>query len=432
MIWAYVAFVVCVAAYALVARRVEALNVTGPTVFLAIGLAVGLGGLSDLAVSIGPESEAVRITTSAALVLLLFSDAATVDWAALRRSASWPFRLLLIGLPLTVLLGCGVAMGLLPGVSLGVAALIAAILAPTDLSLGLAMFKDERVPPRVSRAVNVESGLNDGIAAPLVTLFIALAISEFEHGAAPLREAVVEIALGVVVGVVVGAAGAWALRVSRARGWSSAASRSFACFALALTAYGIALATHGNGFVAAFVGGLAYGAVGRSDAAESAEYSEETGTLLTLVVWFVLGVSIGPVLLTSELAWQSILYAVLSLTVIRMLPVAVALVGTHARPQTILFAGWFGPRGLASVVFLLQALHALHTAGMDVATLAAAVGWTVVLSVILHGASAGPIAGWYGALAQDFPAEAPELTAVAPVARRRGLASPSRQADREP
>jgi sodium/hydrogen antiporter len=420
----WIAFAACVVAYALVARKFEALSITGPIVFVAIGLAFGLAG--RLTLNVGSQSETVRVVTGLALALLLFSDAATIDLRALRAAASVPIRLLLIGLPLTVALGALVAKGLLPGLGIGVAALIAAILAPTDLSLGLAMFNDPRVPGRTSRAINVESGLNDGIATPFVALFIGVAISEFDHTGGPLKEAVLELLLGIGVGVLAGCAGAWLMSLSRKAGWSSGPSRQFAAFALALVTYFGALAIHGNGFIAAFVGGLAFGAIGHVDAAHSAGYAEETGTLLTLAVWFMFGAGVGPVLLGVGLAWQPIVYALLSLTVLRMLPVAISLLGARQRPETVWFVGWFGPRGLASVVFLLQASLALDQAGLATSTLVATVGWTILLSVILHGVSAGPVAAWYGKRAASFPAGSAELEpGSVPVNVRIGVTTPS-------
>ena len=420
----WIAFAACVAAYALVARKFEALSITGPIVFVAIGLAFGMAG--RLTLLVGTQSETVRIVTGLALALLLFSDAATIDLRALRAAANVPIRLLLIGLPLTIGLGALVARGLLPGLSVGVAALVAAILAPTDLSLGLAMFNDPRVPGRTSRAINVESGLNDGIATPFVALFIGVAISEFDHASGPLREAAVELLLGIAVGVVAGCVGAWLLSLSKNADWSSGPSRQFAAFALAVLTYAGALAIHGNGFIAAFVGGLAFGAIGHTDAAKSAGYAEETGTLLTLAVWFIFGAGVGPVLLGPGLAWQPILYALLSLTVLRMLPVAIALAGARQRPETVWFVGWFGPRGLASVVFMLQASLALETAGVPINTLVATAGWTILLSVILHGVSAGPVAAWYGKRAAAFPAGSAELEPGSePVNTRSGVTAPS-------
>ena len=419
----FLMFVGLIVVYSLVAARLEHLWVTGPIVFLLLGLLLSPEALA--VVDIGVLSEIVRVTAVVTLTLLLFSDASTVDLAALRRDAGTPMRLLLIGLPLTVLLGGVTAWLLLPTMAVGLWALTAAILAPTDLSLGLAMFKNPRVPNRVRRELNVESGLNDGIVAPLITLFIAVAIADTEHTTGPVAEAVREIGLGAAAGIVIGVAGGLLLRRSKRSDWSSVASREFAALGLALLAYVGAVLIHGNGFIAAFVAGLAFGALARATAHAAARFSEETGTLLSLAVWFVFGAAVGPVLLHEGLQWRPIFYALLSLTVIRMVPVALALLGKEVHWSTTLFVGWFGPRGLASVVFLLMALRSLDEAGINADLLLVTAGWTIFLSVILHGVSAGPVAAWYGRKAESFLPGSPELGSVAEVHVRRGIATPS-------
>lgn len=412
-----------VALYSLAAKRLELSNVTGPIVFLLLGLMANLPQFS--LADPGASSEIVRVTTVVTLTLLLFSDASTIDLGALRRDAAIPARLLLVGLPLTIGLGAIVAFGLMPSLGFGLAALLAAVLAPTDLSLGLAMFSNPRVPDRVRRSINVESGLNDGIAAPFVAVFTALAIAEFDANSAPIHEALREIGLGVALGVAVGLVGGWLLLHSKRHDWSTPHSRRFAAFALAGLAYTGAAAVHGNGFIAAFVGGLAFGAIVREHSAQAAEFAEQTGTILTLVVWFLFGTSLRPALEAVGTSWQPIAYALLSLTLIRMIPVALSLLGAKQHGSTTLFVGWFGPRGLASVVFLLQSLTLLDEAGMDTALIAATASWTILLSVILHGASAGPVAAWYSRRAREFAPDSPELEPAEVPHTRHGLASPS-------
>jgi len=420
---ALVALCALVVVFALGARRLEMLNITGPIIFLIAGLVANMPGFS--LVELGATSEIVRVTASGTLALLLFADASTIDLRALRRDAKVPLRLLLIGLPLTIVLGGLVARGLLPTLGVGLAVLLAAILAPTDLSLGLSMFSNPLVPDRVRRSINVESGLNDGIAAPLVALATALAVAEFDQSSAPLIEALTEIALGVIVGTAIGLAGGWLLAASKRADWSSSSSRQFAATALAALAYLCAIALHGNGFISAFVGGLAFGSIVGADAVESAEFTEQTGTLLSLVVWFLFGASVRPAIEASGFAWQPIAYAALSLTIIRMAPVALALQGAKLHRSTQAFIGWFGPRGLASVVFLLQSLAALHAAGVDTTVIAATASWTILGSVIVHGASAGPVAAWYGKLARTFAPGSPELEPTHSPHTRRGLSAPS-------
>lgn len=412
-----------IALYALAAERLEQLRVTGPIIFLSLGMLVDLPSFS--LVDLGQTAEVLRVTSVVTLTLLLFADASTIDLAALRRDAGVPVRLLMVGLPLTVALGTLVAQPLVGVVGVGVAALLAAILAPTDLSLGLAMFSDPQVPDRVRRSINVESGLNDGIAAPLVALFTAVAIAELDHEVGPIIEALREISIGAGVGVAVGAAGGWLLVRSVKAAWSTRHSRQIGAVAFALLAYTVAVAAHGNGFIAAFVAGLAFGGIARREAVESAELAEQSGTLLSLFVWFMFGMSVLPAFRDSGWAWQPMLYAALSLTLIRMVPVALSLIGSRMHPATTVLVGWFGPRGLASVVFLLQSLAALQEAGVDTTLIAAAASWTVLGSVILHGASAGPVAAWYGAKATGFAEGSPELEPTELPSTRTGVARPS-------
>ncbi len=411
-----------VVVYALVAARVEYLYLTGPIVFVVVGFVLGSGGVS--VVDVGPNSGIVRFVASVTLALLLFSDAATVRPRVVAQDARVITRLLLVGLPLTVALGTGVAWLLVPALGAGAFVLLASILAPTDLSLGLAMFKNPRVPELVRGAINVESGLNDGIAAPLVTFFIGLVIAESQHETRPVVEAIVEIVIGMGVGGAIGLVGGLLLRLSRNARWSSLASREFAALSLIMLSYGVATTIHGNGFIAAFVGGLAFGIIAREAAHEAVEFSERIGTLLTFAVWFIFGAAIAPIIISDGLSWRPILYALLSLTFIRMVPVAVSLLGKKLHGSTLLFAGWFGPRGLASVVFLLLALESLNEAGIGTTLLTVTAGWTILLSVILHGLSAGPAAAWYAARAQKFAPDSPELQPTAQVSGRQGLALP--------
>lgn len=417
----YLILVGLIAVYAMAAARLEYLWITGPIVFMVIGFA--LGGRGASLVELGTGSEIVKVVTELTLALLLFADASSVRASTLRREASVITWLLGAGVPLAVLLGALVAWGLLPALGLAACALLGSILAPTDLSLGLAMFKNPKVPEKVRRAINVESGLNDGLATPFVTLFIGVTIAEAVKVPRHILDAVFEILIGVAVGAAVGVAGGFLVRLSE-RGWSTKASRQFATLALALLAFGIAYAIGGNGFISAFVGGIAFGALARETAVEAVEYTEATGTLMTFGVWFIFGAVIAPILISDGLAWRPILYAVLSLTVVRILAVAVPLTLKKMQWPSVLFVGWFGPRGLASVVFLIMAVQALAEAGLDATLLAATAGWTILLSVVLHGLSAGPAAAWYGRRAAAFPPGSPELEPATPVKTRQGLASP--------
>ena len=381
-------------------------SVTMPLVLVLAGAVVGPGALGFIDVSV-TAADVERITETT-LALLLFADAATLDLGEVRKDTGLPARLLLIGLPLTVLLGAAAAFGLFPAEGLGFALLIGAILAPTDAALGLPIFTDRRVPVRIRRALNIESGLNDGIATPLVTLFLALALEEQQAAQGWLLGALSGIGWGLLVGVVGGLVGGWLFAAAVAHRWTTATAQRVGNLALALGVYGAALAVGGNGFIAAFVGGLAFGAATRYRLREATEFTEEVGTVLSTFVWIIFGATLVVPLLRAFDA-RAFVFAVLALTVVRMGPVAIGMIGSGLRPDTVLVMGWLGPRGLASVVFTLIAVEALHESAQEVGTLAAMAGWTIALSVLLHALTAAPLARWYAGRLQTVAPDAPEL-----------------------
>ena len=292
-------------------------------------------------------------------------------------------------------------MWLLPGLDVWLALLVAAALAPTDAALGLPVVTNKAVPARIRRLITVESGLNDGIVTPVVVLAIAGAASvEGLHGGGP-GTALLQLAVGAVVGVVVGAVGGGLLRWARRRGAAAEEFVGIAVLALALGAYAGALVVEGNGFVAAFCGGLAFAATAGRRAPSEVRFLEETSGLVSLLVWLAFGAIAVPIMFAGvDLA--VVLYAALSLTVVRMLPVALVLLGAGLDRRTVLFVGWFGPRGLASLVFALLALEELGP-GADHAVATIAV--TVLLSVLAHGATAAPLAARFGKAAAARGAE---------------------------
>ena len=376
-------------AWGLISARLERADLTAPIVFVAVGAILAALGLIDI--SAAPEN--FKPLVEVTLVWVLFSDAARVRVPDIRNDLGCYVRLLGVGLPLTVAFGWVLAFWLVPGLDMWLALLVGAALAPTDAALGVPVVTNRLVPSRVRRLITVESGLNDGIATPLVVLAIAGAASVEGHAEAPgLGEALVELALGVVVGVAVGFVGGGLLRWARRRGWSAEEFVGIAVLALALGTYAGAVAVGGNGFVAAFCGGLAFGAAaGRRGPAEVV-FLEQASGLVSLLVWIVFGVIAVPIVLNG-VDLTTVLYAVLSLTLVRMLPVALVLVGAGLDRKTVLFIGWFGPRGLASLVFALLAVEELGPRA-DPAVVAIAI--TVFLSVLAHGLSAAPLAARYG------------------------------------
>ena len=399
--WTFAVIAGVVLAYAVVSRRLDRTPITAAIFFVTCGLFFGNKGLGWI--DLGARSESVRLLAETTLTLVLFADASRIDLKALRKEYLVPARLLGIGLPLTILLGFALAAGLFRELSLGEALLLAIILAPTDAALGQAVVTDQRLPSRIRQGLNVESGLNDGICVPL--LFIALALSGSEahslsdHGASAL--VVKAIGYGVLFGVVCGVAGAYLLRLGRGRQLTDVTWMQVVPVGTAALAYGLATPLGGSGFIAAFVGGFTFGAVLRTDE-RTTLLLEELGGLANAGTFIVFGAAfVGPYL--SKLTWTAALYGVLSLTVARMLPVAVAFAGTHARLPTIAFVGWFGPRGLASIVFTVIVLDETNLP-YDT-TIAVVVVFTIVLSVYAHGLSSRPLttryASWYRAHPRD-------------------------------
>jgi NhaP-type Na+/H+ or K+/H+ antiporter len=379
---------------------------------LAAGLACGPVGLDLL--DIARDAEAVKVLLEVALVAVLFTDAAGVRWSVLRRDDALPLRLLGLGLPLTMLFGAVGAWLLLPGFTVWELALVAVILAPTDAALGQPAIADPRVPATVRRGLNVESGLNDGIALPFFVVLLAAATGDTE-GAGAGEVFLLALGLSTAVGFAVGWLGARLLAWSTAHGWVSEEWRRVPALALAALGYAVTVSLDGSGFITAWVAGLVFGVVWRRNVppAEAATtgpqsvigLSEELGNLLASSSFFVFGaVLLGPAL--SAIDWRIALYAMLSLTLLRMFPVAVALSGSHFRLPTVLYVGWFGPRGLASIVF---ALVLLHDGPPAAEMLVDVVALTVGLSVVLHGASAAWAARTYAAWHARAAAADPDL-----------------------
>jgi len=388
----FAALLAVVLTWGLVSQRLARYSITLPIVLVVMGAV--LTATQVLVVQL--DTESVRILVELALSILLFADATEISARWLRSAGRLPLRMLALGFPLTVATGFATGYLLLPGLSVWVVALLAAALAATDAALASPVIMDERIPRQLRRIIDVESGLNDGLATPLVLFFLAAAVSSGAPagGAAPLAHALVELALGVAAGVVIGAAGARLLVFARRTRWSDAAGERLAVLGLPVLTYLTATALGGNGFVAAFVAGIAAGTVGREEVAEERlQLTNDVGTLVSAAVWFVFG-SLIPAVVARGISWNVLLYAVLSLTLVRLVPVALALLRSGLGPREVVFLGWIGPRGLASILFGLIAIEELHAHGLTAAAdlVDEVIVVTVGLSVLLHGLTAGVIA----------------------------------------
>ena len=385
-------------------------NINGPLVFTAAGFALANPDWGPLSVDF--EATSIHVIAELTLALLLFADASRVNVSKLRRDIGLPSRLLGIGLPLSFLLGSLLAAWLLDDLSWALAGFVGATLAPTDAALSAQVINDERIPMRVRRVLNVESGLNDGIVTPIVAFTLAVAAGQLgiDEGHSSGGGALLELAVGLGVGLALGWATAWLITLGSRRSWIATGGRRMAALGAALSSFTLAVTLDGNGFIAAFVAGIAFGAAlddAVADVEEVGELPELLGEVLAYVVWFLFGAVLVPVAF-ENVDMSVLVYALLSLTVVRMVPVTLSLVGTDLDRQTALFMGWFGPRGLASVVFALLAVEELGETAFVVPALAA-VSLTVLLSVVLHGVSAGPLGRRYASYekAHEDHGEAP-------------------------
>ena len=382
-----------VLAYSLIAGRVERTWISGPIVFTVFGLLIGPVGLDLL--SFKKDGETIRTLAELTLALVLFTDAAGADMRVLRRTEALPARLLLIGLPLTILLGFGVGMLLFDKLSLFEVALLATMLAPTDAALGKAVVTNEAVPDAVRQGLNVESGLNDGICVPILFVFLALATGKAGEGGPwqlAMKLVAEEIGIGLAVGLALTTMAALLLKYAKGKGWLTHTWIQIPVVALALGCFAVAQFLGGSGFIAAFSGGLLFGALAKQHRDEFLLAAEGTGDALALITWVVFGSAVvGQAL--GYFSWLDLVYAVLSLTVIRMLPVFLVLTGMGVSTEGKLFMGWFGPRGLASIVFGVIVVNAhLPNSG----PIAMTVVCTIMLSILSHGITANPWAKAYG------------------------------------
>jgi sodium/hydrogen antiporter len=419
MEWALALVALALLGVAAVSRRLSGTPVTPAILFVAFGLLVGPQVLDGIDLS--SRSATVRALAETTLALVLFSDASRIDLGALRRTVGVPVRLLGIGLPLTIALGAVAAAAVFGELTVEEAVILAVVLAPTDAALGQAVVTEPRVPQRIRQALNVESGLNDGICVPL--LFAAVAVadveSEISGGRSPGTLLLEEIGYGVLGGVVAGLLIAMIVTQAGRRDLIAAAWRPVIPAAGAALAYGIASGLQGSGFIAAFVAGMVFHLALRRDPEELNQLTEELGGVLNGVTFVLFGaILLGPAL--TELTWQLAAYALLSLTVVRMVPVVISMWGSHARLPTLGFVGWFGPRGLASIVF---AVIVVEESSLPHETLIAQVIYlTVGLSVLAHGVTAAPLADRYARWYEQHPREkAPPMeSAPAEVTRPRG------------
>lgn len=393
-----VTFGIIIFVYSIVAGKLDRTVINGAVVYVLIGLLIGPLALNILPLSV--DADLLSSLAELTLALVLFADATNANLGTLKKSFLIPRRMLLIGLPLTIALGFGIGILLFGSLTLLEVAILSVMLAPTDAALGKAVVTDKRVPARFREGLNIESGLNDGICVPILFLFLAMIPGggEHAHGTFPgLTLFAEEIGIGSVVGISVAVIGALLVKACMKRQWITETWSHSPIIMMAFVSFSGAQMAGGSGFIATFVGGLVFGSMMKKDQKHHLLLAaENTGDVLALMTWVLFGAAVIP-LFIGNFSWQAIVYALLSLTVIRMLPIYLSLSGMGLKPGEKLFLGWFGPRGLASIVFAVIVVHA-DLPGRDI--LSATVVATIILSVIAHGLSARPLAA---ALAKRHP-----------------------------
>ena len=381
--------------FSLVSGRLHGTVLTAPLLFIVFGFLIGDGGISIA--NLDPGHSIIHTIAEFTLIIILFTDAARIDLSRLHKDHDLPVRMLAIGLPLAIVAGTFLAFQMFPQFSFWEAALLAALLAPTDAALGQSVVSAKIVPVRIRQAINVESGLNDGIALPAVLLFAALASST--SGTTDSNEwlwfGLLQVTLGPLAGIIIGYIGAHFIDTAAERGWMSESAEGIGILALALMAYICAELIGGNGFISAFISGIVFGNTIRHKCTFLFEFMETEGQLLMLITFLIFGAVLLPEAL-HHLDITIFVYAVLSLTIIRMIPIALSLIGTGVKLPTQLFLGWFGPRGLASILFVLLILEKSEVAHKN--ELLSITVVTVGLSALLHGVTAAPFSNFYGRL----------------------------------
>ncbi len=386
--------------------RLERTPITPPILFVGFGMLMcpSVFGIMD----VDRQSAIVHMIAQITLIFILFSDASRIDCRLLSRNYSLPMRMLAIGMPLTIGAGTLVAAAFFPGFAWLELALLAAILTPTDAALGQVVVSSKKLPIRIRQGLNVESGLNDGIALPAILILAALAGSE--STSTENHNWTVFVISQLVLGPLAGIAAAWIggkiLTYSHAKGWINHAFEQLAGISIALLAYSGAELVHGNGFIAAFAAGFVLGNTARPVCQCLYEFTEAEGQLLALLAFMFFGATVVPGVMDA-LSWTTVLYVLLSLTVVRMLPILLSLIGTGLKFPTKLFLGWFGPRGLATILFGLLILDEAQVPhGKEIFLVAMT---TALFSIVLHGLSALPLSKLYASYIKRREQENPAM-----------------------
>lgn len=375
--------------YSVVAGRLEKTFISGPVVYMGFGLIFGPLGLGILDIDVSATD--LRVIVDLTLALILFLDASNANLGVLKRNVTIPGRLLGIGLPLTILMGFGVGLLIFDQLTVFELAILATMLAATDAALGKAVVTNQKVPADIREGLNAESGLNDGLAVPILFVFIALAVGSNTEGSSmslAIKLVAEEVGIGLIVGLGVTSIGVWILKQCQQREWITDIWGQVPVVGLSIACFSVAQSLHGSGYIAAFAGGILFGFLAGESKNQLLHAAEGIAETLALFTWVVFGSAVTAVVF-DKLSWEIVVYALLSLTIVRMLPVYLSLTGSGLDNNSKLFLGWFGPRGLASIVFAIIVLNENLPGGK---VLAITVVCTVFFSIIAHGLSANPLA----------------------------------------
>jgi len=380
--------------YGIFSKRAETTIITAPMIFVLVGILVSLTGIE--LVKGGALAPVVKMLAEITLMLVLFVDATTLNLKRLFIERKLPIRLLGIGLPITMVVGAFIAFPLFPGESKWVLLLMALILSPTDAALGQAVVTSENVPLKIRQTINVESGLNDGIALPPILVCIAVLTGSMGEQMDTLYWigfVMKQFVFGPIIGGLVGWLGGKLVDLSFKRGWINHTFQQLVALSLAILAFSLAESVHGNGFIATYFAGMLLGTQIEEIRERTREFSEAGSQVFILFIFLLFGMLLVP-MSVPYWDWRAVVYAILSLTFIRMVPVAVSLIGAGLAQPTVWFIAWFGPRGIASVLYLLMAVLTLGTAGYE--RMIAVIVLTVMLSIFLHGITAVPLSSTFG------------------------------------
>ena len=350
------------------------------TVLSASVLSLGAGILLAFAgvIDIEPGAEIVVLAVELALLLTLFSDGLITEHELLRTHWGPPVRALVLAMPITLALLALAAQALFP-LSWAEAFLLAAVLTPTDPVVTSSVVTSERVPRLIRHTLNLESGLNDGLALPFVLFFLVLA-SETGDAASEAGQLVVEVAVGAGIGIAL-ALLAGRLLGSLPGGGIRRQYEGVYALGLALLSFGTAEVTYGNGLIAAFVCGIAFAAARHEIPEAFLHFNENISTAFQVITFVIFGALIVATGWDGS-TWRLAVFIAFALLVARPAAVLVSFVGVRLPPSQKLFIAWFGPKGVASMLFALLVLHsheAQRTLIFDIASFA------IVTSILAHG-----------------------------------------------